>query len=445
MPKRLSLIDEDRIRERLIALVRIPSVTGNEDAAINQIANWLQESDAEIEYWNDGIGAVQRDPRYPGHEVERAWVPVVAGVIRGQRPGPSILLTGHADVVPPSNYDMWDHEPFAGLQDEDKIYGCGACDMKSGLVAAMEAFLAFANGPRDFPGRVIFVAVPAEEDSGLGTLAAIRRDWCGDVAIIPEPTSRNGVPELVIAHAGAMSITIDVPGLGAHASKRLTGESALDHFLPLYEAIRKDEAAINEKETHPLMTALGLPYASSVGKIQGGQWSSSVMDSLTVDVRVGVALDETVEEAEARFRKAVEEAAKKDPWLKDNPPRISRKASGFGSASTPEDHPLVKIMASASEYVFQEPARITGAPYGCDMSGWVRHTGTPTVLYGPGDIELAHAANEWVSLDATVQTAQVLVRAVGELLELDAVQLRALNKSIYHKGKKGGNSNKRRH
>lgn len=431
MPKRYSLIDEDRIKERLIALVRIPSITGAEDACVNQIANWLQQSDAEIEYWNEGIAAVQRDPRYPGHEVERAWLPVVAGVIRGQRPGPSVLLTGHVDVVPPSNYDLWDHEPFSGLVSEDKVYGCGASDMKSGLVSAMEAFLAFADGPRDFAGRVIFVAVPAEEDSGLGTLAAIRRDWCGDVAIIPEPTTRDGIPELVIAHAGAMSLTIEVPGLGAHASKRLTGESAFDHFLPIYEAIRKDEAAINEREDHPLMKALQLPYASNVGKIEGGQWSSTVMDSLRVDVRVGVALHETVAEAEARFRAAIDEAAQASPWLREHPPKVSRKASGFGSASTPSDHPLVSAMASASEYVFREPPHITGAPYGCDMSGWVRHTKTPTVIYGPGDIALAHAANEWVSLDTTVQISHVLVRAIEELLELDPIELRKTNKRIY--------------
>jgi acetylornithine deacetylase len=303
--------------------------------------------------------------------------------------------------------------------------------MKSGLVAAMEAFLAFADGPRDFAGRVIFVAVPAEEDSGLGTLAAIRRDWCGDVAIIPEPTARDGIPELVVAHAGAMSLTIEVPGLGAHASKRLMGESALDHFLPIYEALRQDEAEINGREEHPLMKALKLPYATNVGRIQGGQWSSSVMDSLTVDVRVGVALHETIEEAEARFRAAIDSVVQADPWLREHPPKVSRKASGFGSASTPSDHPLVTAMAAAGEYVFREPTKITGAPYGCDMSGWVRHTKTPTVIYGPGDIELAHAANEWVSLDATVQTSQVLVRAIEEILELDPLELRETNKRIY--------------
>ncbi|RFF28893.1 hypothetical protein DZK25_00565, partial [Wenzhouxiangella sp. 15181] len=86
MAGRASLVDVDRIKENLVSLIRIPSVTGEEDAAVSHIANWLQQFDAEIDYWNDGIASLQRDPRYPGHEVESAWAPVVVGVLRGEQP-----------------------------------------------------------------------------------------------------------------------------------------------------------------------------------------------------------------------------------------------------------------------------------------------------------------------------------------------------------------------
>jgi acetylornithine deacetylase len=434
MVRRTSLVDADRIRERLVSLVRIPSVTGQEDAAVQQIANWLQEVDAEIDYWNDGIGSLQRDPRYPGHEVERAWAPVVVGVVRGDRPGPSVLLTGHVDVVPPGDYNRWDTEPFSGLTRDDRVYGCGSCDMKSGLLAAMAAFEAFAEGDRNFPGRLIFAAVPAEEDSGLGTLAAIRGNWTADAAIIPEPTAANGVPELVIAHAGAMSLRIEVPGLAAHASKRLQGESALDHFITILDAMRADERAVNERETHPLMKVHGLPYATNVGIIQGGRWSSTVMDSLEAQVRVGVALDETIEQAEQRFRNAIMEGIKDDPWLSANPPKITRLASGFGSAQTSQDHPLVQALGESAEEEFRATPNITAAPYGCDMSGWVRLAGVPTVLYGPGDINLAHAPNEWVSLEATYKTARVLTKAVERILDTEPEQLRSFAKEAAARG-----------
>lgn len=426
MARRTSFIDEDRIRENLVSLIRIPSVTGQEDAVVSHIANWLQQFDAEIDYWNDGIASLQRDPRYPGHEVERAWAPVVVGVLRGEQPGPSVLLTGHVDVVPPGDYANWNDEPFSGVARGDRIYGCGASDMKAGLIAAMAVFEAFAESGRNFPGRIIFAAVPAEEDSGLGTLAAIRGGWDADACIIPEPTlGANGVPELVIAHAGAMSLKVNVPGKSAHASKRLQGESALDHFITVYEAMREDEKKLNEAVEHPLMKVHPLPYATNVGTIHGGLWSSSVMDSVEAQVRVGVALNETIDEAEERFRKAIMEHIKDDAWLSQNPPRISRLASGFGSAETKQDHPLVTALAEAAEEEFRTTTPIAAAPYGCDMSGWVRHANVPTVVYGPGEIEQAHAPNESVSLEATCKVARTLVKTTERLLDMHVDELRA--------------------
>lgn len=86
MPDRTSRIDSDRLQERLVDLVRIPSVTGDEEAAIRRIADWLSAAGAEVDYWYDGIAKLVADPAYPGHEIERAWLPVVAGMIRGTRP-----------------------------------------------------------------------------------------------------------------------------------------------------------------------------------------------------------------------------------------------------------------------------------------------------------------------------------------------------------------------
>ncbi|MDZ7785376.1 MAG: ArgE/DapE family deacylase [Halioglobus sp.] len=425
-----SLVDPARLRERLVALVRTPSLTGTEDEGIKRVADWLQETGAEVDYWYDGIAALQLDSNYPGHEVERAWVPVVAGVVRGARPGPAVLLTGHVDTVPPGDYTPWNLDPFCGVVDGDRVYGCGAADMKSGLVAALEAFQVFASGPRDFSGRVIFVAVPAEEDSGLGTLAAIRRGWTADVAIIPEPTLHDGLPQLVIAHAGGMSVTVEVRGLSAHASKRMGGHNALDLFYTLMQAMRDDERQLNESEQHPLMRELALPYPTNVGIIQGGVWSSSVMDTVQAEVRIGVALNETVRGALQRFQSALDRAAQSDPWMRDHPPIVKPHATGFGSSQTPDNHPLVDAMRGASKAVFGEEAKTVGVPYGCDMSGWVRLAGIPTVVYGPGDINLAHAPNETVSLRDTENVARALIMATEELLESDVETLRAARHAV---------------
>lgn len=420
MKNRADLIEPQRIHERLVDLIRLPSITGDEEPAVRRMADWLSAGGAELDYWYDSIAKLVNDPAYPGHEVERAWVPVVAGLIRGARPGPTVLLTGHIDVVPAGDYSQWHLDPFSGTRDGDRIYGRGASDMKAGIIAALEAFETFARGPRDFPGRVAFIAVPAEEDSGLGTLAAIRRGWMADAAIIPEPTCRGGgLPELVVAHAGAMSCVIEIPGLAAHASDRLSGESALDHYLIVHQLLRQAETALNAAEQHPLMRDLTLPYATNIGVIRGGSWSSSVMDRLEVELRIGVALGETIAEAQARFERTLHEGLQAHEWLRDHPPILHWKARGFGSAQTPIEHPLVDCLATAAELAFNERPKVVAAPYSCDMAAWIRLAGTPAVLYGPGELEQAHAANEWVSLDTTVQVARTLVHATSALLDAD--------------------------
>lgn len=423
MKDRSKLIDTQRIHDRLVDLIRLPSVTGDEEPVVRRIADWLSTGGAELDYWYDSIAKLVSDPAYPGHEVERAWVPVVAATIRGSRPGPTVLFTGHIDVVPPGDYSQWSLDPFSGTREGDRIYGRGASDMKAGIIAALEAFEAFASGPRDFPGRVAFIAVPAEEDSGLGTLAAIRRGWKADAAIIPEPTCRGGLPDLVVAHAGAMSCLIEVPGLSAHASERLLGESALDHYITIHELLRKAESELNGSEQHPLMRDLTLPYATNIGVIKGGSWSSSVMDRLDVHVRVGVTLGETVSEAQERFERILHEGIQENEWLRKHPPVLHWKALGFGSAQTPIDHPLVESLADAAEMTFNKRPKIVAAPYGCDMAAWVRLAETATVLYGPGDLEQAHAPNEWVSLSTTERVARTLVRTASALLETNPQSL----------------------
>lgn len=417
MPAAPPAIDAERLRRRAAELVRVPSLTGAETEAVELFTRWLRETGAEVDRWTDAMAELERDPEYPGREVEREQVPVVAARVRGTGPGPTVLLTGHLDVVPTGDRRHWEVDPFSAHVDGDRLYGRGACDMKAGLVAALEVFDAFAR-TRDFPGEVVLVAVPGEEDGGTGTLSAIRRGWRGDYAIITEPTGvQGGEPGLIVAHGGALTFTIRVEGRNAHASKRREGENALDHCAAVLEALRADERRLNEGETDPCMRALGLPYPISVGRVSGGDWAASVMDWLELEVRVGVALGESVRAAEERFRSAILEGTRADPWLAAHPPEVTRSGAVYASARTPAGTPLADALGAAAQRVFGSEPRRGGAPYGCDMAAWIRVAGTPTVVYGPGDVRLAHAPNEWVSLAEAERVAQVVLRATRALLE----------------------------
>ena len=106
------------------------------------------------------------------------------------------------------------------------------------------------------------------------------------MAMIAEPSGL----DIVVAHAGAITFRLTVPGRAAHASRRTEGVSALANLQTLHRALEADEGRRNADETQPLMTALGLPYPTIIGIVAGGEWASTVMDRVTADGRYGVRL-----------------------------------------------------------------------------------------------------------------------------------------------------------
>ncbi|MEA3511307.1 MAG: M20/M25/M40 family metallo-hydrolase, partial [Actinomycetota bacterium] len=414
------VMERGRVAQRVLDLVATESVTGNERAAIDLVASWLGPVADEVDAWVTPMSDLETDPAYPGREVERAEVPVVAARLVGERPGPTIVLTGHVDTVPVGDGGRWTRDP-AGEIEGDTLYGRGAADMKAGMVAAVEAFTSIADRGRDFPGEIRLVAVPGEEDGGTGTLAAIRRGWTGDLVIITEPTSGPNGPQIVVAHGGALTFTIEVDGRSAHAATRLDGESALEHFWTVHRALRHIEQELNSAEMNPAMAALDLPYPTAIGIVRGGVWASNVMEQMAAELRVGVTIDETITEAEGRFERSLRDAITGDPWLDEHPPSIERTGAAFGSSSIDPSHSLVRAVSDAADAVTGVAAATIGVPYGCDMALWTRVGGAATLVYGPGDVHHAHAVDERVSLNEIGVVAETLVETVRRLHDMTEV------------------------
>jgi acetylornithine deacetylase len=397
------VVQPDRIRADLADLIAIPSVTGNEAAVQDHIAGLLTAAGLHVTRLDADPRALALDPAWPGAEVPRQSLPLVAGAWRGTRPGPRILLVGHVDVVPTGDVRSWSSPPFLPVVRDGQIYGRGSCDMKGGVVSALEAVRAIGESGIDLGGEIVMLTVPSEEDGGGGALAAIRAGFTGDVAVIPEPTRL----EVVIAHAGAITFTLDVPGKAAHASTRLEGVSALDKVTKLLEALADDERQRNESETSPLMRAIGLPYPTIIGKIHGGEWASTVLDRVVVEGRYGVRLGQSVEAAAADLHRAISAAWSADGFLRQFPVRLEVTGGRLGSAEVALDHPLPNGIAAAAQRVTGSRPALVGVPYGADMRLFVNE-GIPCVMYGPGDVRLAHAADERVPLEEVVTCARVL-------------------------------------
>ncbi|HEX5240995.1 MAG TPA: ArgE/DapE family deacylase [Candidatus Limnocylindrales bacterium] len=407
-------VDAEWLQRTLAELVRVPSVTGDEGAVQDAVAAVLEALGGIVERVETEPEAFARDdPDWPGAEMPRIRLPVVAGRFgqiggraRTREGGRRILLVGHVDVVPVGDAGTWTHDPWGAEIVAGRLYGRGAVDMKGGLAAILGAVRAIRDaGLEDrLDGELVVVSVPSEEDGGQGMLAAIRAGYVGDAAVIAEPTEL----DVVIAHAGAITFRLTVPGRAAHASMRREGVSALDNLMTLVRSLEADEAARNAAERDPLMTALGLPYPTIIGKVGGGEWASTVIDQVVAEGRYGVRLGQTWQAAEVDLRRCIEAAARADPFLRDHPPSLELTGGRFSSARIPADDPLPVGLADAAAAVTGRRPAMLGEPYGADMRLLVNEGRTPTVMFGPGSVAVAHAADEFVPLDEVAAAARVL-------------------------------------
>jgi acetylornithine deacetylase len=398
-------VERDRLIDDLQTLVRMPSITGSEEIVADWAAGALQELGLTVEMVRPDLAAIRADAAWPGEEMPRTSLPVVVGRAGGGG-GRRLILSGHLDVVPPGDLETWTFDPWAAEIRDGRLYGRGACDMKGGVAAILAAVRALgASGDLSrLGGELMVVLVSSEEDGGQGTLAAIRSGAVADVAVITEPSRL----DVVVAHAGAITFRLTVPGRAAHASRRREGVSALDKLFALTQALARDEARRNESETDPLMTALGLPYPTIVGIVEGGEWASTVLDRVVAYGRYGVRLGQTPADAELELRAVVTAACSEDDFLRDHPATVEITGGRFGSARVPADHALPVGLAEVGESVLGRRPALRAEPYGADMQMFVNHGETPCVIFGPGDVKFAHSADEFVPIDEVETCARVL-------------------------------------
>ena len=280
------------------------------------------------------------------------------------------------------------------MLEEGRLHGRGAVDMKASVVAALHALAA----ARDDSPTVVLQCVASEEDGGLGTFAALERDAAFDACLIPEPTSF----DVVCAQAGALTFRATLRGRAAHAAMRLEGRSALDRYLAAHLALQAHERALNRDVAHPAMRALALPYPLSVGRIEGGEWSSSVPDRVTVEGRLGVPLGAALEDCRADFEAVLDDG--------ESPPvEIAWTGGAFAPAETDPEHPWVRRVFDAVR-AERGSAGVAGVPWGADMRHYTAR-GIPACMVGTSGIELAHAVDERVPIAEVEALARIIARS----------------------------------
>ena len=314
--------------------------------------------------------------------------PNLVATLEGKAPGPRLVLCGHTDTVPPNAGAEADF--FSARVADGRMFGRGTVDMK-GALAAMAAALADIRDAGGLPsGRVTLAAVVDEEMESLGAEALILGGLEADGAIVGEPTGNR----VALGHKGLEWLEVRFMGRAAHGSTPEAGVSAIGaaaHFVRLVEA---ELVPAFERRRDPV---LGLP-AINLGTIRGGQQPSMVADDCRVQLDRRWVTTETVEQVLGDLEELLAEVRAARPGLRTS---LERMPGGMatmlhGPLVIDPAHPLVAAALGAFADVGQAAPAATVFPAWTDGALISREAGIPTLVWGPGELALAHSAEESV-------------------------------------------------
>ena len=405
-----SIIDStvNDMREEIILfiqnLVQSPSLANDENDVQEIILNKLESLQLKSEIIPVNFDSIKDHPAFSDDGFSPDSRINVIGNWNKNMKGKSLILNGHVDVVPTGSKTLWDDSPWSGKIKDDRIYGRGSCDMKAGLASGILAVQVLKTIGFEPNGNVMIQSVVGEESGGCGTLTNIVKGYRGDAAVILEPTSLKLCP----IQSGALTFRLTIPGQATHAAMRWDGISAIEKFNIINQSIIE-----LEKERHSLFS---VEYYESpervapinIGTIKGGEWHSTVPDSVIVEGRLGVFPGEPVSDARTAFSNHIIKVSNSDPWLKNNPPIIEWFEGQFESGQTDIDHSIINHLKEAYNNVNNSNPIVEGVTYGSDLRLFTNHADIPALLFGPGDVRLAHSANEYVEIEEVLTCIKII-------------------------------------
>ncbi len=409
----LSAVDEqrDELIDAVSKAVQIPSVNPRYPG---QVYEEMVGGEGEMSRFVAGIYAdlgaeVDVFGLEPGREN-------AVGVIRGSGGGRSLIYNGHVDVVPPGRSENWRHDPFSGLIDEDRIWGRGSTDMKAGVLAQAFAARALKHSGVRLRGDLILEAVVGEEcmNNDIGVSATVERGYRADAAIVAEPTTGKNALAVMPTSPGQLWFTLTVHGKVTHAANRgqtlhptgtgeAPGVSAIDKGLVILEGLRRLEQQWAFSKRHPLYRPgqfTIMPGILEAGTT-GVQFPLFVPEQMRTEYLVWYPPDDDPDEVKTQIEEHVRHIAATDDWLRDHAPGVDWRL--HWPANSPPGDEITAAMCAAQERAaegtsFTTPPEVAGFP-AVDDASWLTLAGIPAISYGPGDLAVAHADNEFVRID----------------------------------------------
>lgn len=395
--------------EFLARLVACPSELGREAEAQAVLGDALERLGFDVERLAvpQDIGS---DPVAGVPQISYEGRSVLVGRRRLQTGagGRSLLLNGHLDVVPPGDMAGWTHPPYEPYVRDGWMIGRGAGDMKGGIAMAVLAVSALLEVcDEDLAGEVIFVGAIEEECTGNGTLASVRAGVVADAAVLPESTDL----ELMVSGIGVLWLEATLSGRAGHAEGGSDG-GVLDDLCALRDALAGFEDELNDGRSDR-------PFRVVVGRVDAGDWPSSVPGSARVSIRVGFSAHWTPDEAESRVR----------DWLAQTmgARTVALRQSGFRAHAYEQgDAALLDLLTRAHADAHGAELKRCGVNATTDARFYVNDARIPAVCFGPRSRAI-HGPDEGVEIASIAAGARTLARFMAQWLSAnpseDACQL----------------------
>jgi acetylornithine deacetylase len=248
--------------------VAIPSTRGAEGPCQDMIGDLLRQRGYEVDDGHIDINDLKDLRGFGPIEHDFSKARTVVGTYRPTSAGgKSLILQGHCDVVPPGPLEMWETPPFVPAVRDGRMYGRGACDMKSGTIAALYALDAIKAAGLNPTARIHFQSVIEEESTGVGALSTLQRGYRADACLIPEPTSGR----MVRSQVGVIWFRLKVRGHPVHVFEAGSGSNAITAAYHLIHSLEKLEAEWNERaKSDRYFKAVTHPINFNPGIIKGG-------------------------------------------------------------------------------------------------------------------------------------------------------------------------------
>lgn len=313
-------------------------------------------------------------------------------------------------MVPTGPLDLWTHRPFDPVVEGDWLYGRGAGDMKAGHAANLFALDALARLGLQPAASVTVQSVVEEESTGNGALMTHLRGYRADAVLIPEPEDE----KLVRANTGVLWFAVEVRGVPVHVREMGAGANAIDATYRVIGALREVEARWNaETSAHPHFENEDHPINLNIGKIEGGDWASSVPAWCRIHCRIALYPGVTAAQAAAEIEAAVSRFARSDPFLANNPPRVVFNGFFVEGYVLEAGSEAEAVLGRAHARAIGSPLQSFTSPSYLDTRVHALYDRVPALCYGP-TAQNIHGFDERVSLASVQRCTTAMALFVAE-------------------------------